>query len=156
MTAVRCQTGGLQRNPKCLCSPNHPADVSHPCEHPSCQMFSVLSASLVSGGRLPVLARQLSRHQDCKSTLLRLWQKHLPSILLQCTVSFFTCANHYRTVCSTVRLYWDLFLAVAIVVPLVTKVLGEVHILLCEVPHWSLSKLFLIFSDKRDQKYHCV
>lgn len=90
----------------------------------------VEAASLVSGGRLPVLARQLSRHQDCKSTLLRLWQKHLPSILLQCTVSFFTCANHYCTVCATVRLCRDFFLAAAIVVPLVTKVLGEVHILL--------------------------
>lgn len=32
----------------------------------------VEAASLVSRGRLPVLARQLSGHQDCKSALLRL------------------------------------------------------------------------------------
>ncbi len=74
----------------------YPADVTQPCEHTSCLRLSVQSmsaiggmlwkcgvgrfsllvlveaASLVSRGRLPVLARQLSGHQDCKSTLLRL------------------------------------------------------------------------------------
>ena len=155
-----CGTGGLQRNPKCLRSPCHPADVTHSLpeafwaeyvcykrRNAAVEVWSktlfpaglVEAASLVSRGRLPVLARQLSGHQDCKSTLLRLWQKHLLNSLLHCTLSFFACVNqHYSAAL--------LRLSVISVVhdPFVSKVLrvwvGESH-------SWVCQTLFQIFSD---------
>lgn len=81
----------------------------------------VEAASLVSRGGLPVLACQPSGHQDCKSTLLRRWQRHLLNSLLHCTLSFFTCASHSHTACSTTLLCGDFVSVAVIVVPLCEK-----------------------------------
>lgn len=81
----------------------------------------VEAASLVSRGGLPVLACQPSGHQDCKSTLLRRWQRHLLNSLLHCTLSFFTCASHSHAACSTTLLCGDFVSVAVIVVPLCEK-----------------------------------